>query len=321
QARTRHRLRQLLPRVGAIEAAHACLRQYLGRHQPRIHAHAVMVGLDGEPMGDAAADFAAVKYEHLVAPNIGIGGAFGRETHALWRIVRPQHAGAAADGAVAAGHLAELGVDFELDGSAMTRRFDRAHLVPPYAPVRSLKNWITRRSVWRVMLLGSLSRRFSVSTECGPKPGAGSACSSSSSMASNLSPNASLNDWKRSLVTTGSPLKRKPRQERSSSMKRFLAWAISSGESPVAALAAALKPSGSDGCERTGATTAGSVIIASAKLPVKHMPTAPTPLPPHSACTLRARARSQSTIGLERSCAQTLNSRRMQRPFSISPMA
>ena len=32
----------------------------------------------------------------------------------------------------------------------------------------------------------------------------------------------------------------------------------------------------------TGATTEGSVIMASAKPPVKHMPTAPTPLPPHS---------------------------------------
>jgi len=40
--------------------------------------------------------------------------------------------------------------------------------------------------------------------------------------------------------------------------------------------------SGSDGCESTGATTLGSVIIANAKPPVKHIPTAPTPRPPHS---------------------------------------
>ena len=104
-------------------------------------------------------------------------------------------------------------------------------------------------------------------------------------------------------------------------MKRRLAQAISSGEIPVAAFAAALKPSGSEGCDNTGATTAGSVIIASAKFPVKHIPTAPTPLPPHSLWTERASALSQSTMGLERSCAQTLNSRRMQIPFSISPMA
>ena len=78
---------------------------------------------------------------------------------------------------------------------------------------------------------------------------------------------------------------------------------------------------GSDGCDSTGATTEGSVIIARAKLPVKHMPTAPTPRPPHSAWTCRASARSQSTIGLERSLAQTSNSRRMQMPFSMVPSA
>jgi hypothetical protein len=69
---------------------------------------------------------------------------------------------------------------------------------------------------------------------------------------------------------------------------------------------------GREGCDRTGATTAGSVIIASAKPPVKHMPTAPTPLPPQSACALRASARSQLTIGLDFPCDQALNSRRMQ---------
>ena len=69
---------------------------------------------------------------------------------------------------------------------------------------------------------------------------------------------------------------------------------------------------GREGWESTGATTAGSVIIARAKLPVKHMPTAPTPLPPHSAWAWAARARSQSTIGLDRSLAQTWNSRLMQ---------
>ena len=64
-----------------------------------------------------------------------------------------------------------------------------------------------------------------------------------------------------------------------------------------------------------------SVIMARAKLPVKHMPTAPTPLPPHSAWALAARARSQSTIWLERSDDQTSNSRRMQIAFSMVRMA
>ena len=46
------------------------------------------------------------------------------------------------------------------------------------------------------------------------------------------------------------------------------------------------------GCATTGASTDVSSIMVSAKLPVKHMPTAPTPGPPHSACASRARARS-----------------------------
>lgn len=76
--------------------------------------------------------------------------------------------------------------------------------------------------------------------------------------------------------------------------------------------------SGNDGCDRTGATTAGSVIIARAKPPVKHIPTAPTPAPPQSACAFRESARNQSTIGLERSVAHTVNSRRTQIAFNIS---
>ena len=78
---------------------------------------------------------------------------------------------------------------------------------------------------------------------------------------------------------------------------------------------------GMEGCDSTGATTEGSVIIARAKPPVKHMPTAPTPLPPQSAWALRARARSQSTMGLVRPLAQTLNSRRMQMALTISARA
>ncbi len=42
---------------------------------------------------------------------------------------------------------------------------------------------------------------------------------------------------------------------------------------------------GSDGWLRTGATTTSSTIIASAKPPVKHIPTAPTPGPPQRSCS------------------------------------
>ncbi|MCY1224436.1 hypothetical protein D9M72_365940 [compost metagenome] len=66
--------------------------------------------------------------------------------------------------------------------------------------------------------------------------------------------------------------------------------------------------SGSDGCDSTGASTAGSSIMVSAKLPVKHMPMAPTPGPPHSACASRASARSHCVTGLEALPAKARNS-------------
>jgi len=107
-------------------------------------------------------------------------------------------------------------------------------------------------------------------------------------------------------------LKRKPIIERFSSTKRFFAQAISAGYASMPAARFDPNGMGSDGWERTGATTQGSVIIASAKPPVKHMPTAPTPFPPHSACALRANVRSHATIGLDLPADQTLNSRRIQ---------
>ena len=105
--------------------------------------------------------------------------------------------------------------------------------------------------------------------------------------------------------------------ERSSDSKRRIAQAISPAETPIAGLRRLPAGSGNEGCDSTGATTDDSAIMASAKPPVKHMPTAPTPLPPHSAWTLRARARSQSTMGLDSFVAQALNSRLMQIVFSI----
>ena len=54
---------------------------------------------------------------------------------------------------------------------------------------------------------------------------------------------------------------------------------------------------GSEGWESTGASISGSVDIASANPPVKHIPTAPTPGPPHSRWAWRASARSQSIAG------------------------
>ena len=68
---------------------------------------------------------------------------------------------------------------------------------------------------------------------------------------------------------------------------------------------------GIDGWLSTGATMMSSTIIASAKPPLKHMPTAPTPGPPTSWCRLRASARSQPMIGDVWFSAQWVNSREM----------
>ena len=66
--------------------------------------------------------------------------------------------------------------------------------------------------------------------------------------------------------------------------------------------------SGSDGCDSTGASTDGSSIMVSAKFPVKHMPMAPTPGPPHSPCANRASERSHCVTGLDSLAAKARNS-------------
>ena len=69
---------------------------------------------------------------------------------------------------------------------------------------------------------------------------------------------------------------------------------------------------GIDGCDSTGAIIRSSTIIPSAKPPEKHMPTAPTPGPPTSACTFRASARSQAITGDVLFIAIVVNSLAMQ---------
>ena len=66
---------------------------------------------------------------------------------------------------------------------------------------------------------------------------------------------------------------------------------------------------GSDGWDSTATSCAGSVAMARAKPPVKHMPTAPTPGPPQRSCSCTASARSQSTTGDVRPVANATNSR------------
>ncbi len=69
---------------------------------------------------------------------------------------------------------------------------------------------------------------------------------------------------------------------------------------------------GGDGERSLGAASrCSSSINPRAKLPVRHMPIAPTPGPPQSANARRDSARSQSTTGLDRRAAKIRNSRRM----------
>ncbi len=51
-----------------------------------------------------------------------------------------------------------------------------------------------------------------------------------------------------------------------------------------------------------------STIIPRANPPVKHIPTAPTPGPPHASCASAASARSQVIAGLVRLSAKVTNS-------------
>jgi len=76
---------------------------------------------------------------------------------------------------------------------------------------------------------------------------------------------------------------------------------------------------GSDGWLSTGANIVSSTIMPSAKPPVRHIPTAPTPGPPLSRWALAARARSQATTGLVRPVAKMVNSRDTHaRPMLLS---
>jgi len=74
---------------------------------------------------------------------------------------------------------------------------------------------------------------------------------------------------------------------------------------------------GCDGWLSTGANMMSSTIMARAKPPVKHMPTAPTPGPPQRSCSDLARARNQLVMGLVRLRAKHENSREMHAGPSI----
>ena len=89
---------------------------------------AFRIGCEGAVMGDAAALGAKVKGDAGFAPRAGGSdvracgtGKLGPVTR---KVISPQHAIAAADGAVAGGGALRRHVEFPADSAAMTRTFD-----------------------------------------------------------------------------------------------------------------------------------------------------------------------------------------------------
>ena len=112
-----------------------------------------------------------------------------------------------------------------------------------------------------------------------------------------FSPSSRRNDSNRAGGTSLSPVKRRPSTQMSSESTRSRTAIRSASDSPRSALRLAPTVIGSDGWLSTGASISGSVAIARANPPVKHMPTAPTPGPPWRSWHWRASARNQSMAG------------------------
>ena len=123
-------------------------------------------------------------------------------------------------------------------------------------------------------------------------------------------PNSRRSESNRSAGTSGSAVKRRPNTPQPDCARLF---AISRSASLMCSAARWLAdtPIGSEGWLSTGAITVSSTIIAIAKFPVRHIPSAPTPGPPHSECVSRASARRKCVMGLEPRLASKWNSRLM----------
>ena len=79
---------------------------------------------------------------------------------------------------------------------------------------------------------------------------------------------------------------------------------------------------GALGWHSTGAATESSTIIASAKPPVKHIPSAPTPGPPSSWCSSRDNERSHPATGVVspvRSLVNSLLTQTCRRALAVEP--
>lgn len=110
------------PAIGTVEAADARHGENLRRQKPCVHAHTVTGRIDGRGMRVAAARLAAMKDEHPVAPDIGVGRA--AHLYVARRIVGRHRSQTPADGAVAGHHNVWRVRDFDPHGAAMAGTFD-----------------------------------------------------------------------------------------------------------------------------------------------------------------------------------------------------
>lgn len=102
----------ILLRHRTIQLPNLDMPDQLWIHQSRVDAHAIGRRVHCRPMGDAAADEAAMELSCLVAPHVNVGRGRLREMHLAWRVIGPQHAIPAADRTVAFRDVLRSDVDF-----------------------------------------------------------------------------------------------------------------------------------------------------------------------------------------------------------------
>jgi hypothetical protein len=106
--------------VRAVEATQACASNVVAWHKPRVHSHPVDGFIDGGPMSDTTATSATMKFDGAVVPHINIGGGIDRDqVDQSGRIISPEHAIAAADRAIAVGHLGWSDIAHQADRAAV----------------------------------------------------------------------------------------------------------------------------------------------------------------------------------------------------------
>lgn len=114
-----------LPRVRAIEESNSHIADDLRVEVPDIHAHPLVFGIEGFPVGCAAAGTAADCAQCLVALNV-FGGVLrvAMNLDGANLVVGPERAQSSTNGAIAIGDLSWTTGNLNLYSTAMTRGFE-----------------------------------------------------------------------------------------------------------------------------------------------------------------------------------------------------